>query len=139
MSSQIGYIYIATNPLYKSLLKIGATTNRPEDRVKQLSASTSSPHPFALAYSRRVAFPFEVEAEIHEALGAFRANDSREFFSVSLATAIRELEKYPEAKRQSAQMPRLSFAELFASFPDDGSPRELTESERAQCRALETK
>lgn len=31
----------------------------------------------------------------------------------------------------------LAFSELFATFPDDGSPRELSTEEQAKCRELE--
>lgn len=140
MSASQGYIYALVNPSMEGLVKIGATVHDPIQRARQLSASTSSPHPFALAYSRRVSMPFQVEAELHEALDQYRVNDSREFFEVPLHKVIQLMEGYAEIKKErtsSAANMKLPWAELFATFPDNGDERELTEIEQEKCRDLE--
>ncbi len=136
-----GWVYALNNVSLPGQYKIGATVHDPALRVKQLSASTSVPTPFSLVYSRYVAFPFMVESAIHRALAQYRVNDSREFFQVSLRQVIEEAEKhraYPapdsHADLGASAYP---FAELFASFPDDSSPRELNEYEQSLCRDLE--
>ena len=127
------------------LIKIGCSRAHPLERTRQLSASTSTPTPFVLAFHRRVRDPFGTEALIHQRLNEFRANESREFFRVSLRKAIEEIERFEEVVEEVAQMEDevkkipLPWAELFASFPDNGDPRELSESERARCRQLEEK
>lgn len=140
MSAPIGYVYILTNPgLSEGILKIGCTIHPPLERARQLSASTSAPHPFALAYSRRVALPFQVESQIHEALDQYRINDSREFFKAPLHKVIQLMERYVEVKKEervSAANMKLPWAELFATFPDDGEGRELTHEEQAKCQEL---
>lgn len=140
MSASQGHIYALVNPSMEGLVKIGATVHDPIQRARQLSASTSAPHPFALAYSRRVSMPFQVEAELHEALDQYRVNDSREFFKVPLHKVIQFMERYTEVKKAepvSAASMKLPWAELFATFEDEnGEGRELTEEERAKCREL---
>ena len=105
-------------------------------RAKQLSAATASPTPFTVLYSRAVADCNEVEARMHAIFADRRVNEGREFFSVSLYEAATALDGLCGDKRFKPK-PLTPWAELFASFPDDGSGRELTLEERARCRALE--
>ena len=65
------YVYILTNKSYrygwlrrKLLLKIGQTSQNPEDRAKELS-STSVPTPFEVAYYLQSDQYEEIEKEIH--------------------------------------------------------------------------
>lgn len=137
--SKVGYIYIAVSAgLADSVCKIGATTNSPLERARQLSASTSSVLPFTIAYSRRVADPFQIEAALHRQLEDYRVNESREFFNVPIHKVITLIEKYEEApelyRRKRVETP---FAELFSKFPDDdGAARELTQEEKIACQKL---
>jgi hypothetical protein len=136
MSASEGHVYVMVNAGIPGLLKIGATIYDPLLRAKQLSASTSSPVPFVCAYHRKVRDPFVVEAALHRELDIYRVNDSREFFRLPLHEAISLLEQYDDIERSTDYL--YPFASLFASFPDDGSDRELTDDERAACRALDT-
>lgn len=137
MSTQIGYVYLAINPSLPGQIKIGATTLDPQTRLNQLSGSTSIPTPFILAYSRHVALPFGVETELHDEFARHRVSFSREFFKIDLDEVVEALEKYKEVPVYYSPIIQTPFAELFASFPDDYSERELTANERAQCRVLE--
>lgn len=119
-------------PAMPGLIKVGAATIDPMERARQLSASTSAALPFVLAYSRFVAFPFAVEAALHRELDPYRVNDSREFFRLPLHEVIKLVDTYDEVKSGDA----LPWANLFATFPDDDSPRSLTEHERWQCEQL---
>ncbi len=139
MSASQGYVYVMLCSAMPGLVKIGATLKDPIQRARELSASTSSPVPFVVGYSRFVAFPFQVEAALHQIFDWDRANDSREFFRVPLHKVVEALEKYDEVKGTYVGNVATPFAELFASFPDDDSPRELTEDERFRCRQLEHK
>jgi len=136
--SKVGYVYIAISAgLAENICKVGATTNNPLERARQLSASTSSALPFVIAYSRRVANPFQVETSIHNQLEDYRVNDSREFFNVPIYKVITLIEKFEEAP-ESLRGKRVEtpFAELFAEFPDDGTARELTQEEKIACQKL---
>ena len=132
---ETGHIYILGTPVH-SYLKIGRTTLDPVIRAKQLSAATASPTPFTVLYSRVVADCNEVEAKMHEIFADRRVNDGREFFSVSLYEAAIALDGLCGDKRFKPK-PLTPFAEMFASFPDDGGDRALTPEEQARCRALE--
>ncbi len=117
------------------LLKIGATTDDPHIRAKQISAATAAPTPFVVAYYRRVSDCTAVESALHDLFDGERVNSGREFFRVPLHRAILELDRLANGAADLGL--KLSFAELFNSFPDDGTARELTPEEQAQCRALE--
>jgi len=137
-----GFVYILVNDSIRSvvdsepILKIGATTDDPLNRAKQLSAATASAVPFLVAYSRKVSDVNLIETQMHERFAEFRVNSGREFFRVPLHKAIVALD---EMAGEDYWGPKVEtpFAEMFASFPDDGSPRTLTAEERAKCRQLE--
>lgn len=131
-----GSCYILINDSLPGLVKIGASTDEPYVRAKQLSASTSAPTPFHVAYHRAVDDVNDIESRMHEALDQYRVNEGREFFSCSLYRAITVLDLMVGGNVRE-QDPPTPMSELFASFPDDNSPRSLTPEESARCRALE--
>jgi hypothetical protein len=125
-----------TNASMPGLVKIGVTTDTAANRAKQLSAATASPTPFHVVYHKFVSDCNDAEARVHAALADRRVNDGREFFEVSVYEAAVTMDRVCGGERFKPK-PLTPFAEMFASFPDDGSGRELTPEERAQCRALE--
>lgn len=139
MSAPFGWVYAMTNPaLDAGLYKIGATIHDPLERARQLSANSSSPSPFFVAYKRYLASPFQVEAALHRIFDSCRVNDSREFFRLDLHRIIEVLESYNEVRELLYEGEvHTPFARLFASFEDDGSPRELNTDEQFKCRQLE--
>lgn len=144
MSSSIGFVYILSNPSAPDLYKVGCSTNDPLERARQLSVSTSVAMPFSLVYSKRVEYPFSVESQLHLLLDQYRVNNSREFFRVPLHKIIDLIERYEEAPPEFAGYGEVDtvptpWAELFSSFEDDCSDRELNDDERAQVRELAKK
>jgi hypothetical protein len=135
MSAEKGWVYCMSNPLFEGCYKVGVATIDPIERARQLSASSGVPYPYTVCYQRLVEKPFQVEAALHRLLDSYRLNDSREFFRIKLHKIIELAENYEEVV-STKPFPEYRFAELFATFPDDG-PRELTEDERAKCRELE--
>ncbi len=152
-----GFVYVLQNRSMRTadgrpILKIGATRKHPVQRAKELGASTGVPEPMQLAYFRDYQDCFLAETYAHEHFAAQRVNELREFFEVDLAEAIAYLDGLPNSSTfreelasqgitggsatMPVELPNLRFAELFATFPDDGSGRELTEHEQRQCRAL---
>ncbi len=134
-----GSCYILTNASIidsegNPLLKIGATTDDPNFRAKQLTAATACATPFAVAYYRRVSDCTAVEGALHKEFATRRVNDSREFFAVPLWEAIVALDRHAGYRHHDG--PPTPFAELFAEFPDDGTARELTPAEQAKREAL---
>ncbi len=78
-------------------LKIGMTTKTPEERARELSASTGVAVPYSVAYSEEVVDCAMAESMIHNRLSKFRVNRGREFFHLSLRDAIRELSEIADA------------------------------------------
>ncbi|MEW5757940.1 MAG: GIY-YIG nuclease family protein [Candidatus Omnitrophota bacterium] len=76
-------IYILTNEAMSGYVKIGKTTNNLEQRVRELSASTSVPLPFTVFYACTVKNAQFVEHQLHDAFDDNRVNPKREFFRVA--------------------------------------------------------
>lgn len=125
-------------------VKLGATTLHPEVRAFQLTCATASPHPFKVLHSREVPDVNSAEAALHQRFAEQRVNGGREFFAISHDEAGQALDelcgdrRYVSAKPLPPEPPT-PWAELFATFPDDGSARELNETEREACRRLEAR
>ena len=83
-----GYCYVAWNPCFPSVCKIGCTTRTPEVRVRELS-QTSVPEPFQLVASFPCWEPLKVEKRIHKHFAAARKyGRSNEFFDLRRAELI---------------------------------------------------
>jgi len=76
-------IYILTNEAMPGYVKIGKTANNLEQRVRDLSASTSVPLPFTVFYACKVKDAHFVEHQLHDALDNNRVNPRREFFQIA--------------------------------------------------------
>jgi len=76
-------IYILTNEAMPGYVKIGKTNNDLEQRVRELSASTSVPLPFTVFYACIVKNAQFVEHQLHDAFDDNRVNPKREFFRVA--------------------------------------------------------
>ena len=75
-------IYILTNEAMPGYVKIGKTNNNLEQRIRELSASTSVPLPFTVFYACIVKNAQFVEHQLHDAFDDNRVNPKREFFRV---------------------------------------------------------
>lgn len=76
-------IYILTNEAMPGYVKIGKTNNNLEQRIRELSASTSVPLPFTVFYACIVKNAQFVEHQLHDAFDDNRVNPKREFFRVA--------------------------------------------------------
>jgi len=76
-------IYILVNEAMPGYVKIGKTTNNLEQRVRDLSASTSVPLPFTVFYACSVKDANFVEHQLHDAFDNNRVNSRREFFQIA--------------------------------------------------------
>ncbi|MEX0616636.1 MAG: GIY-YIG nuclease family protein [Candidatus Woykebacteria bacterium] len=76
-------IYILTNEAMPGYVKIGKTNNNLEQRVRELSASTSVPLPFIVFYACTVKNSQFVEHQLHDAFDNNRVNPRREFFQIA--------------------------------------------------------
>ena len=76
-------IYILTNEAMPGYVKIGKTTTSLEQRIRELSASTSVPFPFTCFYACTVKDSTFVEHQLHDAFDNNRVNPRREFFQIT--------------------------------------------------------
>ncbi|MER5558811.1 GIY-YIG nuclease family protein [Streptomyces sp. NPDC002506] len=90
-----GFVYIQRNPAFPHMLKIGYTDQLSEDRAKELSG-TSVPFPFDVLHRAHTSRPKDVERAVHRLLTAQRVAGDREFFQVSLETAIEAIRRCQE-------------------------------------------
>ena len=133
-TKQSGWIYALTNRSLNGLYKVGMTSKTPEERAAELSAATASPTPFFVVYAKETDDIRTAENDVHNILSDFRVSDNREFFKTSLFEVVKAIDYV--CCGFSELDPPTPFAELFATFPDDGEAREITMEERRQCKKL---
>lgn len=85
-----GYIYCASNPSLTGLIKVGMTTKEPQDRLEQLSKSTSIPDDFVLEWCIPTDDTYAKEIAAHEMLSDYW--HSKEFFRIFPNEALRIVE-----------------------------------------------
>ncbi len=76
-------IYILINDAMPGYVKIGKTSTSLEQRIRELSSSTSVPLPFTCFYACTVKDASFVEHQLHDAFDNNRINPKREFFKIS--------------------------------------------------------
>lgn len=140
-----GYVYGLTHDYMPGIVKVGASRKHPMQRLAELSASTGVPGAFKLAYYVQCQDAFALEAALHEEFSERRVDSGREFFAVAISEVVSQarqrvgvsVEEGGEwLKEEVNTKGSYPWAELFATFPDDGEGRELTAEESAKCRTL---
>jgi len=81
------WVYVLSNASQPGLLKIGYTKNTPEERAKQISNATGVALPYKVEWAFHCYDGFGLEQEVHHKLDAYRVNNNREFFQISLDEA----------------------------------------------------
>tara|TARA_R110001592_G_scaffold263024_1_gene528362 strand:+ start:74 stop:547 length:474 start_codon:yes stop_codon:yes gene_type:complete len=82
------WVYVLSNPsLPKEYLKIGYTKLKPEERAIQISSATGVPTPYKVEWAYKCFNGEIVERMTHDKLKAFRVNNRKEFFHISLEEA----------------------------------------------------
>lgn len=76
-------IYILINEAMPGYVKIGKTSTSLEQRIRELSGSTSVPLPFTCFYACTVNDSGFVEHQLHDAFDNNRVNPRREFFQIA--------------------------------------------------------
>jgi hypothetical protein len=87
------YVYVLVNKSVPNMVKIGMTTNTPDERARQISAATGVATPWVPVYSFQCYRSDLLEEEIHERLHHYRVNNRREMFAVDSHTAQRIIEE----------------------------------------------
>lgn len=75
-------VYVLSNEAMPGLVKIGRTSQEPEQRLRNLY-TTGVPLPFKCEYACYTSRPVELEAALHKLLASLRVNPAREFFRIS--------------------------------------------------------
>lgn len=91
MKTEIGYVYILTNPSFKeNWVKIGRTSGSVETRAKELD-KTCIPLPFEIYATMKTEKYVQAEKLIHRYIERFtnlRIRDNREFFNIEPEVAL---------------------------------------------------
>lgn len=116
-----GWIYFASNPSLKGVLKIGYTERDPLKRLSELS-NTSLPNNFELIYTALLEGAESVEQLLHKKLQNLRVNNGREFFS---CTAV-EAKNYFDELILEKKIVVLYEESNFISQEDEVSPFDIT-------------
>jgi len=87
------YVYVLVNRSVPGMVKIGMTTNTPDERARQISASTGVPTPWIPVFSFNCYRSDLLEEEVHEHLAPYRVNTHREMFSIDSITAQNIIEQ----------------------------------------------
>lgn len=80
-----GWIYVISNRAMPGLVKVGYSTNDPEQRAQELN-HTGSPHPYRVEYELLIDEPFHVEQRVHKMLSSKR--EAKEWFKCTSEEAI---------------------------------------------------
>lgn len=89
---QVEYVYILVNKSVPGMVKIGMTTNTPDERARQISAATGVPTPWIPVYSFKCYRSDLLEQEVHEYFAPQRVNTHREMFAIDSYTAQKVIE-----------------------------------------------
>jgi hypothetical protein len=87
------YVYVLVNKSVPNMVKIGMTTNTPDERARQISAATGVATPWIPVYSFQCYRSDLLEADVHHHLHQYRVTKNREMFEVDSHTAQRVIEE----------------------------------------------
>jgi hypothetical protein len=87
------YVYVLVNKSVPNMVKIGMTTNTPDERARQISAATGVATPWIPVYSFQCYRSDLLEEEIHQHFSTYRVNTHREMFAVDSYTAQKVIEE----------------------------------------------
>ncbi|MGP3791722.1 GIY-YIG nuclease family protein [Pseudomonas sp. B392_1p] len=129
MKSEIGHIYLLSNPALAGLIKIGHTKKADVNiRAGELSSSTSIPLPFYVEESWFVENPSQWESRIHSRLEFCRVAKDREFFKIELSEAqapINRLIHGTDDPLESELLEMKSLLNLYKRFPTEFKNEDL--------------
>lgn len=90
-----GFVYVALNPAFPHLVKIGQTTRDVDVRMRELSAGTGTPGQYVCLFRKKVRDPVAAEAQAHRHFHRHRRQSNREFFEVEPHVVIEYLSALP--------------------------------------------
>ena len=118
-----GFVYILENSSF-SALKIGQSSNHPENRAQDLY-DTGVPTPYKVLGWLLVDKYDHLERLVHEDLAETRVNPKREFFNCSVATAVASIRKLAKEHGLDVEIDKLP-AELNSADHANRGNRDIT-------------
>jgi hypothetical protein len=94
--TNLGIVYVLTNPAMPGLVKIGKTSRETMDARLGELYTTGIPVPFECVYAAKLRDESKVEKAFHQAFGPYRINPKREFFQIEAEQAVALLELMSE-------------------------------------------
>lgn len=89
----IEYVYILVNKSVPNMIKIGMTTNTPQQRAKEISRATGVAVPWVPIFEYKCYRSDLLEKEVHDYLNEWRVADNREMFAIDTYTAQHVIEE----------------------------------------------
>ena len=86
------YVYVLVNKSVPNMVKIGMTTNTPDQRAREISRGTGVATPWIPVYSFQCYRSDLLEQEVHDQLHYCRVNTHREMFAIDSHTAQKVIE-----------------------------------------------
>ena len=93
MSDTPGYVYVLSNPAMPGIVKIGRSKHSGRIRAVEIykQGGTGVPMPFKMEFEIWSKDCVEAELLIHEILDDKRINSNREFFSIDIEVAVKNV------------------------------------------------
>ena len=115
MAAKSGFVYAIANDAMPGLVKIGATTRDPMERLHEARACTWAPPSFRLLAEAATGDAFGTERAIHALLAPRRADARREFFVMTHDEARTLLSFVAGIENQSPAQERQLYAAPLAA------------------------
>ena len=115
MAAKSGFVYAIANDAMPGLVKIGATTRDPMERLHEARACTWAPPSFRLLAEAATGDAFGTERAIHALLAPRRADARREFFVMTHDEARTLLSFVAGIENQSPTQERQLYAAPLAA------------------------
>jgi hypothetical protein len=120
-----GWVYVLSNQSFQGQVKIGYSTKEPVLRAQELGG-TGLPYPFVVEYDVLVHGPRQVEQAVHKELRKRGLHESKEFFIVAIADAVKIIRGVIEAQGKTLLLENKTSATVIAS--GQPSPQEAIRS-----------
>jgi DNA-binding XRE family transcriptional regulator len=132
-----GWVYILSNRCMPGLVKVGFTTTSVEQRVLELSNTTSAPMAFDIEAIYPTLDVRAAERNTHLLLDAFRFNPNREFFQLSPKAASYLVENGIAVRRDTTdEVSELTSANIGEAIKNARRKAGLTQHELAKLTGI---
>lgn len=112
-NTKSGFVYVLSNDLDSSVLKIGYTTRTPEQRCAELNSQTGVFFKYSVEHKKQVkGNAYDYERLVHREFRKFRISPTKEHFRVDLVKAIYIVEHIEQILEERAKLKRVKSLNL---------------------------